>query len=283
MGNPANSNIELRSMLGEGFDARQYKLHAARRSRDGVDPLQVFAENRDEWVGWNRWRGKKDDFNRPFVFARMQVEPGSHRWIFGGAFSVTGRYDDVRQGTGYDVELVGGLLEALVGRLNIRWKPPIRGRSFLMEKFLDQMSVTEVTALPWSGPDFPGMDRINHSFRDLEVILLVERADWRNVLDQMKGVYVWNDLSTGLAYIGSATSETGGLWSRIGSYIETGDGGNLALRELIAERGFDHVRDHFRFALLEYWPMRKDDNEVRIREAYWKDVFQTRERGYNRN
>jgi hypothetical protein len=278
------THIQLSSLLGPEFDAQQYKLHAARRSREGVDPLSVFAADRDAWVDWNRWRGTKNDFNRPLVFSIMQLEPGSHRWIFGGAFAVTERLD-VQRGLGYEVLPVGGLLDSFIGRLNIKWRPPTRGRSFLMEKFIDQMTVLELTPQAWTGPGFPGMDQINHSFRDLELVVRTNRPDWRSVLEQMKGVYVWNDMSSGLAYIGSATSETGGLWSRIGAYISTGDGGNDGLRELVRRRGLEHIRSNFRLALLEYWPMRKDDTEVLIRESYWKDVFQTRDRqrGYNRN
>jgi hypothetical protein len=41
----------------------------------------------------------------------------------------------------------------------------------------------------------------------------------------------------------------------------------------------------FSYAPLEYWPMRVDDNHVRARESYWKDVFGTRDprHGYNAN
>ena len=49
----------------------------------------------------------------------------------------------------------------------------------------------------------------------------------------MKGVYVWNDRLTGKAYIGSATADSGGLWSRLGSYIFSGHAGNKLLRELV--------------------------------------------------
>lgn len=140
-----------------------------------------------------------------------------------------------------------------------------------------------LTALPWSGRPFAGIDSIDHTFRELEVIVGTGRNDWRNVLDNMKGVYVWNDRATGRAYIGSATSDTGGLWSRLCRYVLSGHADNKLLLELVGRNGLDYLRDNFSYALLEYWPMRVDDQHVLAREGYWKRVFNSRLHGYNAN
>jgi hypothetical protein len=280
---PRAEPLLLAELLGKDFDATQYKLHCACRNTEGEDPLEIYARGDWEtWVGWNRYRPTKDEFNRPRIFAVMQVKPGSDEWIFGGAFDVLGRRPEPRTHS-YDVALVRDFTEALIGRLRVRFWPGTRARRLKLENYLPSIEVVEVAPLPWSGQPFPGMDSINHTFRELEVVVAARRADWRNVLDNLKGVYVWNDRATGYAYIGSATSATGGLWSRLCNYISTGHADNKLLRDLVRKRGLDYIRDNFHYALLEYWPMRVDDQHVLAREAYWKRVFGTRLYGYNAN
>ncbi len=49
-------------------DPREYKFHAARWNAE-YQPLDVFTRDREEWVGWNRWRSRRDDFNRRFILS----------------------------------------------------------------------------------------------------------------------------------------------------------------------------------------------------------------------
>ena len=276
---PRAEPLLLAELLGSGFDPGQYKLHCACRNTQGWDPLEIYARGEwDSWVGWNCYRPRKNEFNRSRIFSVMQVEPASRDWIFGGVFDVVERRLD-----GYDVALVRDFTEPLIGRLRVRFWPGTRARRLRMENYLPSIEVVEIAARPWAGRPFPGIDSINHSFRDLEVVVATGRGDWRNVLDHLKGVYVWSHRETGPVYIGSATSETGGLWSRLCNYIASGHAGNKLLRELVGKEGVDYLRDNFIWALLEYWPMRVDDEHVLEREAYWKRVFGTRLHGYNAN
>lgn len=280
---PHKQPLRLHELLGNDLDATQYKLHCARRNDQGEDPLEIYARGDwESWVGWNRYRPIKNEFNRPRIFSVMQVEQGTDEWIFGGAFDVVRRRPEPKT-FGYDVELVRDFTEALIGRLRLRFSPGARATRLKFEKYLDSIEVIEVAPLPWSGQPFPGIDSINHTFRQLEVVVATKRTDWRNVLDNLKGVYVWNDRATGYAYIGSATSATGGLWSRLCNYIASGHAGNKNLLDLVDKQGPAYLRDNFSYALLEYWPMRVDDQHVLEREAYWKSVFGTRLYGYNAN
>src|SRR6202012_5422789 len=112
--------------------------------------------------------------------------------------------------------------EPLIGRLRVRFWPAAWVTRPFLEKYFHDIQVIEVTPRPWRGRPFPGFDSIDHSFAELETIVEANRDDWRRPLDNMKGVYVWNDRLTGKAYIGSATAENGGLWSRLCSYISSG-------------------------------------------------------------
>ena len=56
-----------------------------------------------------------------------------------------------------------------------------------------------------------------------------------------------------------------------------------------ALRGLPHVvaggfsPTNMKFALLEFWSMRTDDDHVLERESYWKDVLHARSLGHNKN
>jgi hypothetical protein len=279
---PRSEPLLLRELLGESFDPKQYKLHCARRTPQGDDPLRAYERGWSHWLYWNKYRPRRNEWTKPHIFSVMQVEPASDEWIFGGIFKVLGQNPNEAP-FDYDVELVRDFTEALIGRLRVRFWPAARVARPFLERYFHAIEVVEVSRESWSGRPFPGFDSINDSFQDLEEVVRRNRDDWRHPLENMKGVYVWNDHLTGKAYIGSGTAETGGLWSRLCSYISSGHGGNKWLRELVNAKGIDYLRQHFHYALLEYWPPRIDDAHVLARESYWKEVFGTRspEHGYN--
>ena len=170
-GKPRTESLRLAELLGNDFDATRYKLHCACRNTQGEDPLEIYARGDwDSWVWWNRYRPRKDEFNRPRIFSVMQVEPASDEWIFGGAFDVVGRRPKPNDFS-YDVELVRDFTEPLIGRLRVRFWPGTRARRLKLENYLPSIEVVEIAARPWAGRPFPGIDSINHSFRELEVIV----------------------------------------------------------------------------------------------------------------
>ncbi len=206
-------------------------------------------------------------------------EPG--KWVFGGLFKVLGS-THVPHSHAYTVELLDHPIQAWVGRLKVSFLQPGRNTRLRLENVIDTMSIAEVAPIRYAGQPFPGHDSIEHGFRDLEVIYQQNRPDWRGALEAMKGVYVLHDLYTGKSYVGSGYGDTG-IWARWMQYVLTGHGGNADLRKLVDERGIEYLRDHFTFALLEYWSMRIPDDFVIQRENYWKRVLLSRQFGYNAN
>ncbi len=79
-------------------------------------------------------------------------------------------------------------------------------------------------------------------------------------------------------YIGSAYGENMilGRWQ---SYVKTGNGGNLGLKEL----SFDYIKHNFKFSILDIFKSTVDDQLIIARENWWKSVLQTRKFGYNKN
>lgn len=259
-------------------DPREYKFHAARWNAE-YQPLDVFTRDREEWVGWNRWRSRRDDFNRRFILSFIDFYPERHAWLFGGIFEVISRQPV--PGPTYEIA-ASDRGAGLIGWLKISLELG-RGKSFLFENLLEAITITEVLKEPYSGDPFAGFDNVSIDFSMLETIIRNERLDWKTALQNVKGVYLIVDKSSGKKYVGSAYNDVG-IWSRWSGYVTTGHGWNVALVELMADKGVAYARENFRMTLLEAWPYRTDDRIIIGRETHWKEALLTRgDFGYNRN
>lgn len=270
----------MRSLLPEGFDPAQHKVHFAVWNQI-KHPIDVLATNHEEWQGWNSWRSVNNDFNREFIFSVAQDKHDATRWLFGGVWEVLERRPE-RQAHSYTVALREDLMGPFIRRLWLRHKRSGRNIRQRMESVLPTMTVSSILEEPFAGDPFPGHDRINHSLADLQAVVSQARPDWRIALESMKGVYVIHDRETGQRYVGSAYGDTG-LWQRWSTYATTLHGGNVGLETLLDEKGAEYYVSNMRFALLEYWSMRTNDDHVLDRESYWKDVLHARSLGHNKN
>ncbi len=267
--------ISLRK-IWEIENPEDYKVHFARYN-GVVEPLEVWARSKEEWRGWQEYRPKRDEFNRPYIFALMQFYHETDAWLFGGVFRVVERQPDA-----YHVKLTDELAD-FQGRLKL-WTP-YRGRTARtnLEEQYDKFEVLEVLREPYSGTPFPGLSSINVSFGELETIVINERPEWKAALQHVGGIYVIADKQTDRLYVGAAYGE-GGVWSRWSDYVKTGHGGNVKLREVIGDGGVDYCRQHFQLALVETLLATTPDQAIAARETYWKQVLLSLgKRGFNKN
>ena len=265
-------------------EMRKYKIHLA--AYNGYEqPLDVFARDREEWKGWNEWRGGKDDFNREYIIGLIPDYHKIDKYVFGGVFKVIKRYDDWQETeVGYKVELTNQF-KSLIGRLVVGFSryQGLRGRAFLLENFMDSMSIAEILENPYEGEEFPGYDNVRIDFSSLELLVQNQKTDWRVALENVKGIYLIVDKFNGKKYVGSAYGDSG-IWSRWCTYINTGHGYNDELVMLIEKNGIDYARKYFQFAILELRSMKTDDDTIINRESFWKEVLLTRGIfGYNKN
>lgn len=256
----------------------KYKLHLACTNKDGERPLDVFVRNREEWMGWNEWKGNRDDWTREYIFSLIDFYPKSDSWLFGGIFEVKNRLK-----TKYELEEKSEY-KKYVGRLILSYHRDsgLRGRAFKLEKYIDKLVVSAILQDIYEGKVFPGYKNINHNFSELEEIIKKEKKDWKTALQNIKGVYLITDISNGKSYVGSAYGDQG-VWARWQCYIVTGHGWNDELVNLIAEKGIDYARTNFKIALLEIFTMDTPDEDIIQRESIWKSILMTREHGYNKN
>jgi len=262
-------------------DPSEYKIHLANWNGN-VHPLEVYVRDKEEWRGWNSWRSKNDDFNRRFIFSLMDYYHEKDQWLFGGVFEVVKRFSGKVRTKGYEVRLTDQF-QPYVGRLKLSWKRSGRAKARKLENYTDQFVVSEILREEYTGAVFCGYEQINHDFHVLENIFLHSKPDWKAALENVKGVYAIFDKSNGKKYVGSAYGSTG-IWSRWSCYIGNGHGHNDELTKLINRKGKAYARENFRFSLLEYRPMKTDDQEIIERETYWKEALLSRgDFGYNRN
>ncbi len=253
-----------------------YKLHFARYNRI-EQPLDVFVRSRKEWQGWQEFRPKTNQFNRPYIFSIIDFYRETDIWLFGGVWEVLERLPD-----NYVVSLTDQG-RGFIGRLKLYSPYRQRATRVNFERRLDEFTVSEILREEYSGLDFPGHDRIDISFGELESLIHNDRADWRSALDSAKGVYLITDTRTGRIYVGAAYGE-GGIWSRWRDYSTSGHGGNAELSELLEGRSLDYCRNYFRFSLLENHTFRSADDTIIERESYWKRILQSRGKfGLNAN
>ena len=254
-----------------------YKIHFARRTSEGLQPLEVWVQDRDRWRGWQEYRPARNAFNRPYIFTLIQFYHETDTWLFGGVFRVVQRHPDR-----YEVELTDQGA-GFVGRLKLRSSYRQRATRVNFEKHYPALEVEEILREPYAGRLFPGFENIDLSFEELEALIHNERPDWKAALESVRSVYLVTDTATGKRYIGSAYGDQG-IWLRWRAYVATGHGGNIELRNLVTQRGLDYCRQAFRFALLEYRPSSTSDDGILAREAFWKRILLTcGAEGLNRN
>ena len=272
--------IPLSALLGADFRPTDFKVHCAVYNGE-AHPIEVLGNDPEEWQRWNSWRNVNDDFNRRYVFSLAQDRHDPSLWVFGGIWEVVGRRPEPRAHS-YDVVLREDLMGPFIRRLYVRLALTGRNRRRNMEACLADMTVSSILEEQFVGEPFPGHDRINHSLADIQIIVSQARQDWRVALEHMKGVYVIHDQATGEPYVGSAYGDTG-IWQRWSYYASTLHGDNVGLEAHLLLKGEDYFRQNMRFALLEFWSMRTEDQHVINRETYWKEVLLSRSLGHNKN
>jgi len=53
--------IKLKDII-RADDPTQHKLHLACRNEDWVSPLDEYVADYKNWLGWNEWRGNRNDW-----------------------------------------------------------------------------------------------------------------------------------------------------------------------------------------------------------------------------
>ena len=258
-------NVRVKFNISNGYD----------------DPLDLYKTNPDEVnVTWFLWHDDRRYFNVGQT-AICLLKLRGDQWLLTTIKKIT-RLLDVTDGVGYDADEVKEY-EQYFGRLVVEYHNPCRTIGRKYENVMDELEVVQILNEQYTGNEFPGYENVRLSYPLLKNIVDRQLPGWVDALRNQKAVYLITDTKTGKMYVGSATSQTGMLLQRWSSYAADGHGGNIELRELVKQQGFDYVKENFQYSILENYNARMDDGYILKRESWWKETLCTRTHGYNKN
>lgn len=163
-----------------------------------------------------------------------------------------------------------------IGKLVVGFKKDFRQSYPNLETCLDNLEILELKREVLK-VEFPSYDSVNVTWSELES--LIKTTAWKTALENQKAVYLIVDTKTGKKYVGSAYGDNM-LLGRWRNYIANGHGGNKLLKPL----DFEYIKENFKYSILEIFKSSVDDEIIRNRESFWKEVLLTRtEFGYNDN
>jgi hypothetical protein len=238
------------------------------------NPIEIF-KNKDEKVllegqYWNSGKRNFKEGQTTIGFIRIKDD----LWLLFHIGKVT-KVLNVFNGIGYEHE---ELLEykKYFGRLIVKYKNTSQKLTRRAIPLIDECEVYEILPDIFDNDIFPGYDNVNLSWNDLSRVL--QKDSWKTALQNQKGVYLITDTSNGKMYVGSAYGERM-LLGRWEDYAKTGNGGNKELKEL----SFEHIKQYFRYSILDIFKSTVKDELIISRESWWKEVLLTRNFGYNKN
>lgn len=248
--------------------------------------LDLLMSDDDKWIEMNSWKSKQANNNytdADYVLSFAQYYPyGSNYYMFGGLYKIEKILPEIYEQIGYKLSLQNEYKE-YIKRLIIKLDRPI-GRDIYNKPFENiqrdfNPEIYEITPSARLS-DFNGYNNVLLLHKDLQIIAKYEAPEWKNALENVKGIYAITDISNGKIYIGSATGENG-IWQRWCLYAKELAGGNKDFINIVAEKGEDYIRNNFTYSILEIFDTKTKDDYIIRRENHWMKVFQTREFGMN--
>mgnify|MGYP002797208150 FL=1 len=266
-------------------EMERVKVRFNLQPKGGQDPMELYLENREKVnTEWLLAKKKKGFFQEGEIAIALVRLDDQGRWLLTTIKRITKALDVVSE-TGA-IAYEASELEQYApyfGRTVVRYHKTGQAPLWRYKKIHEKLVVDEILPAVYTGEGFPGYDQVRLSWQKLKRIAEQRPADWINALENQKAVYLITDTSNGKLYVGSATSRNRMLMVRWESYVKTLPGGNKKLRRIVEEKGEAHIKNYFQYSILENYNAKVSDDFVLKREAWWKEVLQSRTYGYNDN
>ena len=266
-------------------EMERVKVRFNLQPKGGQDPMELYLENREKVnTEWLLAKKKKGFFQEGEIAIALVRLDDQGRWLLTTIKRSTKALDVVSE-TGA-IAYEASELEQYApyfGRTVVCYHKTGQAPLWRYKKIHEKLVVDEILPAVYTGEGFPGYDQVRLSWQKLKRIAEQRPADWINALENQKAVYLITDTSNGKLYVGSATSRNRMLMVRWESYVKTLHGGNKKLRRIVEEKGEDHIKNYFQYSILENYNAKVSDDFVLKREAWWKEVLQSRTYGYNDN
>lgn len=269
-------------LVAAGFQLTDVRLlrHKDNRADRGRTPYELWRDDRPQFESY---QSTQSIANREKVSARFWasfVGTPSDETLFVGLYAV--KYlgllkqdkpmphrdgvDKAGSNDAYELTIDQSLND-LGGKLFIDWG--LGTRAWIQYADRQDKPIVELRR-EFKEADFPGFLDFVQPLSRIEGL----PNNWIEVLKSSKGVYLLTCPKTKEQYVGSATGEDG-FWGRWRNYVQTGHGGNVALRS----------RDpsDYQVSILEVAGTAAVPDDITRMEGRWQSKLRSREMGLNRN
>lgn len=273
---------------GKDLSRIKVKLNISDEQYPALDLLYNEKNSKDDsWYYMNAWKEKNsnhnlNDYDYLITFAQYYYY-GDEFFLFGGIYKIEKIFPEKFNEVGYNLTLLDDFKEYRK-RLIIKIKKKV-GRTYnRIYNNIDNDLIPEVYEISPSMnlKQFNGYQNVSLTHIELQHIINNTEPSWKLALSSVKAVYVITDIKTGKLYVGSAYG-TGGLLNRWNEYINNLTGGNKEFEVLVKEKGENYIKNNFKYSILEIFDTKTKDEYIVERESYWKNVFETKKFGMNRN
>ena len=255
-------------------------------------PYDCLMEDSKDWQNLNNYRNEKgkssrlDGYDYLVSFAQYNIY-GRNFFVFGGIYKVEIAKPKHYKIGGYNISLLGNndpigeFLNKYRKRLVIKLDENLGINFELTYETVAKKNIEVFEVFPnIASEKFTGYQNVSLMYKDLQVAL--NDPTWIGALKNIKAVYVIVDTSNGKLYIGSAYGSDG-LLNRWNKYVTNLTGENKEFEALIKEKGESCIQNNFKYSILEIFDTKTKDEYILERESYWKNVFETKKFGMNKN
>lgn len=271
---------------GKDLNRIKVKLNISDEQYPALDLLYNEKGSKDDsWYSMNAWKKESSNHNLNnydylITFAQYYYY-GDKFFLFGGIYKIETIFPEKFKDVGYNLTLLNDFKEYRK-RLIIKIKKKV-GRTYnRVYNNIDDYLIPEVYEITpdMSIKKFNGYQNVSLMYKELKIAL--SDPTWIGALKNIKAVYVIVDTSNGKLYIGSAYG-SGGLLNRWNEYLSNLTGGNKKFEELVADNGKEYIQNNFKYSIIEIFDTKTKDEYIVERENYWKNVFETKNKGMNKN
>ncbi|MFC2423410.1 MAG: GIY-YIG nuclease family protein [Fusobacterium polymorphum] len=260
-------------------------------------PYDCLMEDDIDWQNLNNYRNEKgkssrlDGYDYLVSFAQYNIY-GRNFFVFGGVYKVEIAKPEHYEIGGYNISLldnkdpIGEFLNKYRKRLIVKLDENLGINFELTYEAIEKKNIEVFEVFPnIASGKFNGYQNVSITHKELREIVSNNKLSWKLALSYIKAVYVITDTKTGKLYIGSASGNSQGLWQRWECYADFRDliGENKEFENLVNKNGRNYIQDNFKYSILEIFDTKTRQEYILERENYWKNVFETKKFGMNKN
>lgn len=257
-------------------------------------PYDCLIEDAEDWQNLNNYRNEKgkssrlDGYDYLVSFAQYNIY-GRNFFVFGGVYKVEIAKPKHYEIGGYNISLldnndpIGEFLNKYRKRLVVKLDENLGINFELTYEAIEKKNIEVFEVFPnIASGKFNGYQNVSITHKELREIVSNNELSWKLALSSVKAIYVITDIKTGKLYIGSAYGREG-LLNRWNKYVTNLTGENKEFEALVKEKGEGYIPNNFKYSILEIFDTKTKDDYILERENYWKNVFETKKFGMNKN